>query len=238
MTSTPPPIAGTPFPMASTPSATVTAFVGDRLLLSGPLPAVALAVKAAALQSAAGPILIFDDSSGRVIDLDLRGTSQDIGERLAQPAAITADAGLAGGEQAGQACAPRGRGRPRLGVVAREVTLLPRHWDWLAAQPNGASAALRRLVEQARRTGAADQQRRRAQEAAYRFMLGMGGDLPGYEEGTRALFANDAEKLQRCIGAWPEDIRTHVLRLAFGSGYVTRRKARPGSASGRSPVDR
>lgn len=101
-------------------------------------------------------------------------------------------------------------------MIAREVTLLPRHWDWLAAQQGGASAALRRLVEQARRTGGARQQRRMAQEAAYRFMSAIAGNLAGFEEATRALFADDRRRMEAHMATWPEDIRDHTLRLAWG----------------------
>ena len=86
---------------------------------------------------------------------------------------------------------PRGRGRPKLGVVAREVTLLPRHWDWLNSQSGGASVALRKLVEAARLAGDDKDRTRHAQEAAYRFMTALAGNLPGYEEATRALYAAD-----------------------------------------------
>ena len=108
----------------------------------------------------------------------------------------------------------RGPGRPKLGVVAREVTLLPRHWDWLAAQPGGASVALRRLVEDARRVSASDDRRRAAQEAAYRFMQAMAGDQPGYEDATRALFAGDVARFEERTAAWPEDVREHASLLA------------------------
>lgn len=163
-------------------------------------------------------MLVFDDASGRVIDLDLRGTADEVRQRLAatpppgngryrprQPAAAPVE---------GEEAAPRGRGRPKLGVIAREVTLLPRQWEWLAEQPGGASAVLRRLVDEARRNGAEPQRQRAAQEAAYQFMLAMGGDLPGYEEATRALFAADLARLQQCIEHWPGDIRDYALRLA------------------------
>ena len=123
-----------------------TAFDGERRLASGPLIDVAMAVKAATAAGAEGPLLAFDDATGAVIDLDLRGSRAEIAARLA----------AASGEPSGP---PRGRGRPKLGVVAREVTLAPRHWDWLAAQPGGASAALRRLVEEARRSDGAKDQR-------------------------------------------------------------------------------
>jgi hypothetical protein len=109
----------------------------------------------------------------------------------------------------------RGRGRPKLGVTAREVTLLPRHWDWLATQPGGASVALRRLVETARRSDAA--RARAAQEAAYRFINAVAGNQPGHEEALRALFGNDLDGFAQRIAAWPADVRGYALKLA-GAG--------------------
>ena len=123
-----------------------TAFRGNTLLASGPLAEVAMAVKQALEQGTSEPVLTFDDATGRVIDLDLRGSEADIIARLSPPQPANAPA--------------RGRGRPKLGVVAREVTLLPRHWEWLAAQPGGASVTLRRLVDEARRSGGDKQSRR------------------------------------------------------------------------------
>lgn len=199
-----------------------TAFEGHRLLLSGPLVEVALAVKAAAEKDSSDAILVFDDASGRVVDLDLRGTKADIIGRLARaPQAVpgrnrSASSASESGED--EVSEPKGRGRPKLGVVSREVTLLPRQWEWLAAQPGGASAVLRKLVDAAKRNGRPQEQRRAAQEAAYRFMLAIAGDLPGYEEATRALFADDRAKLEQCITDWAQDVRAHVLRLAFDTG--------------------
>lgn len=195
------------------------AFEGHRLLLSGSLVEVALAVKAASEQDSASTFLVFDDRTGRVIDLDLRGSKADIMERLSQPpqrfAGRYAPRPSSPPPMEEEVSQPRGRGRPKLGVVAREVTLLPRQWEWLAAQPGGASSVLRRLVDEARRNGGALQKRRAAQEAAYRFMLTVAGDLAGYEEATRALFADDRPKLEQQISGWPEDIRAQVIRLAF-----------------------
>jgi hypothetical protein len=111
---------------------------------------------------------------------------------------------------------PRGRGRPKLGVVAREVTLLPRHWDWLATQPGGASVALRKLVEEARRTGGDRDRSRAARDAAYHFMSAMAGNLPGFEEASRALFADDRRRFAGLIAGWPDDVRDHAVKLAFG----------------------
>ena len=178
-----------------------TAFDRERRLASGPLIEVAMAVKAAVVAGAEGPLLVFDDATGAVIDLDLRGSRADIAVRLA----------AAPGEPPGP---PRGRGRPRLGVVAREVTLAPRHWEWLAAQPGGASAALRRLVEEARRSSGPKDRVRLGQEAAYRFMAAMAGDLPGFEEAIRALFAKDRLRFERHVASWPDDVGAYAARLA------------------------
>ena len=202
--------------MTRSPARTCTAFEGHRLLRSGPLVEVALTVKAAMARRPSSAILVFDDPTGRVIDLDLRGTRAEVVERLSRP--TPSGSPPEQGEESPsriEALEPRGRGRPKLGVVSREVTLLPRQWQWLAAQPSGASATLRRLVDEAKRRNGAQQQRHGAQEAAYRFMLAIAGDLPGYEEGTRALFAGDRPRLEKWIADWPADIRAHILHLAF-----------------------
>lgn len=187
-----------------------TAFAGSRRIRSGPLAEVALAIRAAETDLEAGAILVFDDTTGRIVDLDLRGSDADILARLDSPAAQAAERQPVPQHRAS-------RGRPKLGVVAREVTLLPRHWDWLAAQPSGASATLRRLVDDARRREAPQQERRAAQTAAYHFMQALAGDLPGYEEATRALFADDRAGLERMTADWAPDVRAHALHLAFGT---------------------
>ncbi|WP_029004199.1 DUF2239 family protein [Azorhizobium doebereinerae] len=183
-----------------------TAFAGQHRLASGSLLDVALAIRAAQANGTTATLLAFDDASGRVIDLDLRGTTAELAARFDAAPAVDGD---------DPPPSPRSRGRPKLGVVAREVTLLPRHWEWLSAQPGGASVALRRLVEAARRTDAPQQQVRAAQEAAYRFMSAMAGDLPGFEEATRALFAGNRTQLEQETAGWPPDVRAYALRLAF-----------------------
>ena len=187
-----------------------TAFVGHRRLAFGPLAEVAIAIKKTTKPTGTEPILIFDDTSGKSLDIDLRGTDEEILARLPQPASnpetVTAEP---------PASEPRGRGRPRLGVVAREVTLLPRHWDWLAVQPGGASVALRKLVDEARRTGGDRNRQRAARDAAYHFMSAMAGDFKGFEEASRALFADDRRRFGELVAAWPEDVRDHIVRLAF-----------------------
>lgn len=186
-------------------SQTFTAFKGLSRLASGPLFEVALAVQKAEPQ-AAEPIAIFSDATGRAVDLDLRGDERALSARFAEPAAPPP-----GEEPASEE--PRGRGRPKLGVVAREVTLLPRHWEWLNGQPGGASVALRKLVEEARRlSGDRD---RAAREAAYHFMSAIAGNLPGFEEAARALFADNRRRFVSQIAAWPADIRDHLVKLAY-----------------------
>ena len=186
-----------------------TAFEGPRRLAAGGLADVALAVKHAEQRRTAEPILIFSDATGRAIDLDLRGDTEAVLARLAKPAAAGATA------EAASPSEPRGRGRPKLGVVAREVTLLPRHWEWLNTQPGGASVALRKLVEQARRANGDADRNRAARDAAYHFMSAMAGNLSGFEEASRALFADDRRNFMRLIAAWPADIRDHAVNLAY-----------------------
>lgn len=201
-----------------------TAFGGHRRIASGPIPAVALVVKRALESQTVGPILIFDDATGCSIDFDTRGSDEEVVSRLAAATANDDKAKSVSPEQpAGTETPtdePRGRGRPRLGVIPREVTLLPRHWDWLATQPGGASVALRKLVEEARRVGGDKERTRKAQERAYHFMSAMAGDMPGFEEATRALFANDRVKFGEQIAAWPGDVRDYAIRLAFGDGVA------------------
>lgn len=178
------------------------AFLGQCQLASGSRVAVARAAKAALDKGSTEPLLIFGAHDSRPIDIDLRGSADEVVARL--------ESGLPA-----PSVATRGPGRPRLGVVPREVTLLPRHWDWLTAQPGGASAALRRLVEQASRTPDARLQARQAMESADRFMHAMAGDLPGCEEASRALYRGERKRFDTLIGKWPIDIRRHLRKLAI-----------------------
>ena len=195
--------------MSDTSRPHFTAFVGPLRLAAGPLAEVAIAVMQASRRPASPPIIIFSDATGQPIDLDLRGTERDVIARLPKPASPP-DA-----EAEEASAGPRGRGRPKLGVVAREVTLLPRHWEWLGAQPGGASVALRKLVEEARRTNGDADRVRAARDAAYRFRSVMAGNLAGFEEASRALFADDRRRFTGLIAGWPDDIRDHVVQLAF-----------------------
>jgi uncharacterized protein len=189
------------------------AFEGGKRLAAGSLADVAAAVRKRAsqpgFQSGRDAILIFDFATGQRVDLNVRGTEKEVRARYADKpvaALATSDA-----EPAGE---KRGPGRPRLGVVAREVTLLPRHWDWLNAQPGGASVALRKLVEDARRTRGRTDAARARQEATYRFISAIAGDWKNYEEATRALFAGDGARFAAMTEAWPVDVRDHARQLA------------------------
>ena len=179
-----------------------TAFAGTRRVASGSLVEVALQTQAQGLDPGREPVLIFDDVTGEQVDVDWSGTADEVRTRLVpdqepEPA--------------------RGPGRPKLGVVAREVTLLPRHWAWLAEQPGGASVALRKLVENARQEGEGADRARKAREAAYRVLVALGGNLPGFEEASRALFAGDRNRFDAELKAWPPDVRNHVQSLASAS---------------------
>lgn len=178
---------------------TLTAFRGDLLLHSGPAAEVALAVKATSGDDVSS-ILAFDDGTGRQVDFNLRGSEAEIAARLALPAEPAEE--------------PKRPGRPKLGVVPREVTLLPRHWDWLSAQPGGASVTLRKLVDAARGASEAKTSIRQAQQAADRVMLAMLGNQPHYEDASRALYAGNREKFLALTELWPTDPRDYVRRLA------------------------
>src|SRR5450755_1727050 len=183
-----------------------TAFLGTRRIASGDLAEVALKSKQATDRDKWAPLVIFDDVTSQVIEVDFRGTQKDVLRRIAEasPASV----------EAPPEATRRGPGRPKLGVVAREVTLLPRHWDWLASQPGGASVALRKLVEHALRANEGKDRRRRAQETAYRFLSAMAGNEPGFEEAARALFAGKQARFDEIVEPWPIDVRDHARKLA------------------------
>lgn len=193
----------------------LTAFAGQRKVAAGTLHAVAQALKALVLREPEAQILIFDDASGSQVDLNLRGSLEEVLQRLPKPKPSAAAAAQVPDAPDATAAAPvRTAGRPRPGVVAREITLLPRHWDWLATQPGGPSVALRKLVEYAQRGSKAQDAQRQAREAAYKFMSALAGDAPGFEEASRALFAGRQAAFAACVQDWPADVRTHVLQLA------------------------
>ena len=180
------------------PSSQIIAFNEDRCIASGDIVDVAARVKQ--ILSPQSQILLFDLETSRPVEIDFRGSVADVTTRLKN--ALSPEP------------APRGPGRPKLGVVAREVTLLPRHWEWLAAQPGGASVTLRKLIEDARRKTAAKDEARERQESVHRFLSAIAGDKPHYEDALRALYAHDGARFHALIADWPTDVRRHVERLA------------------------
>src|ERR1700676_46263 len=175
---------------------TYTAFVDEACIASGPIVKMLPIVKGRFDQNASDLLLIFEDQSGRQVDFDLRGELNEVMSRALPPR-------------------PRsGPGRPKLGVISREVSLLPRHWDWLAQQPNGGSAGLRRDIDQARKRDPGEQRARLAREAVGRFMSAMAGNLPGYEEASRALYAGSRPRFEDLILHWPHDVRGYIKRQA------------------------
>jgi hypothetical protein len=147
--------------------------------------------------------LVFDAFTSRPVEIDWRGTAQEVADRLAQPFPV----------DTAEVSDKRGPGRPRLGVIPREVTLLPRHWDWLNEQPGGASVALRKLVEGAKRTNQGKDRVRHSQESVHRFMYAMAGNLPDFEEASRAFYARNSKRFAELIRSWPKDIRDHLKKL-------------------------
>ena len=197
-----------------------TAFEGSQCIATGPLNDVALVAKRAVdkwtTSDAPLAVLIFNDATSEVIELDWRGSSDGFAARLAAQAAAmeapTAD-GQPAAETSSSSSSPRGPGRPKLGVVAREVTLLPRHWEWLGTQRGGASVALRKLVEDASRASSVQDRVRRCRAVGYKFMSTMAGHEPGFEEASRALFAGDQSGFFELIAAWPVDVQTHLKKI-------------------------
>ncbi len=186
--------------MSALMSQTFTAFAGTQRIASGPVESLVRRTKAALDRGESRTLLIFDDRTGRQIDFDFSGTEDEVVDRLARHPGL----------ERPEAPPKRGPGRPKLGVVSREVSLLPRHWDWLSNQPGGMSGALRRLVDEARKKDAGPERSRKARDAASRFMWTMAGNLENFEEASRALYRDDLDGLRTLIARWPEDIRAHV----------------------------
>lgn len=189
----------------------VIAFVGHHRIAAGPLSEVVLEAHPWTSRLDSGPVLVFDDVTSQPVEVDFRGSAADAANRLLADSAVTdVPSEATGGENAAE---KRGPGRPKMGVVAREVTLLPRHWEWLNQQSGGASVALRKLVEDARKTHADRDRKRQAAEAVHRFLHALAGDLPQFEEVTRAFHTGDFPRMTELMTGWPEGVREHVERL-------------------------
>jgi hypothetical protein len=180
-----------------------SAFEGDRLLHQGPLEEVILKVKRRADKAHQASFLIFSDETGKTMDFNFRGSETEVLKRL-EPFQSSSEVSITN----------PGPGRPKLGVVSREVSLLPRHWEWLATQEGGASSTLRRLVEEAKKKSASGSEIKKAQERTYKFISVMAGDREGYEEALRALYRRDKKTFTALISDWPADIRKHAVSLS------------------------
>ncbi len=185
---------------------TFTAFAGQRQIETGDIQTTLAAAKRRLDAGESATLLVFEDQTGAQIDFDWRGTVEDVLGRLSQHPMFL--------EAPSEDKTRVGPGRPKLGVISREVSLLPRHWQWLETQSGGISGALRRLVDEARKKQPAKEEAHRQRDAISRFMWAMAGDFPGFEEASRALFADDADQFRERIREWPEDIRSHLTRLA------------------------
>jgi uncharacterized protein len=183
------------------PQPAYTVFAENRLIASGPLPFVLASTKQY-MASNTSQILFFNDETGKTEDFDMTGSVEEVVARHTRISGRT------------------GPGRPKLGVVGREISLLPRHWDWLEEQPNGASAAIRRLIDEARKREPGTQRERRMRDATARFMWAMAGDLPNFEEATRALYADDAKRMAELMSAWPLDVSNHILSRVHAAASV------------------
>jgi len=199
---------------------TYTAFAGDRRVVAGDLKTVVLGVKQRIDRGEPSTVLVFDDHDGSQIDFDLRGTPDEVLARLAAYPGLMPDAARRAGP-----------GRPKLGVVCREVSLLPRHWTWLEQQPGSISVALRKLIDDARRRGQGKQLARTVRDGASKFMWAMAGNLPNFEEASRALFASDHARFKGLIHDWPVDIRDYLERRVDACARLEREATDASSAS-------
>jgi len=177
-----------------------TLFEGFRMVGTGSLAQMAQEARRISESGSTLRLALFNDVTGRTVDWDL-GDGTPLPVPLCSP--------TAGADEETPPKRP-GPGRPALGVVSREVSLLPRHWEWLNSQPNGASGTLRMLVEEARKKNAARDAARAMRDAIHQFLWEMAGDLEGFEEATRAFFAKDYERYFHLTSHWPEDIKKYV----------------------------
>ncbi|RZG86913.1 DUF2239 family protein [Acinetobacter venetianus] len=173
-------------------STTYTAFSGDHYLASGEMMELILKIKQ--LQETTENILIFNDQTGRQTDFDYTGSEQEIRERYAEPEPT------------------KKVGRPKLGVISREITLQKKHWDWLDQQSASASAIIRKLIDKELDDPNSESNKMLAKQATDRFMLAMLGNMPNYEEATRALYQGDREVFLKMIQDYPKDLKKYLIQ--------------------------
>jgi hypothetical protein len=186
-----------------------TAFLGHSSLAEGGLEAVVGAAKLAVDEGIQERLAIYRDEDARVLDFDFRGSVEEVLGRLGRHPIVGAEV---------EPPKPRGPGRPKLGVVSREITLLPRHWDWLKEKRGGASATLRRLVDDARKVDSGENGDKEIQGRVYAFISDLASDLPAFEEVSRALFAGEYGRMTELAGDWPKDVRAYLTKLLGREG--------------------
>jgi len=189
-------------------TASFAAFAGHEMIAQGLIEEVALRAKQRVDTDETVRVAIYNDETCRAVDIDYRGSDEEVVARLSTHPMLAPPA-----QQPAQPAERRGPGRPKLGVVSREISLLPRHWDWLGQQRGNASATLRRLVDEARKHDEGRDQARQTHEAIHRFLWDMAGDFPYFEEVCRVLDQRDYARLDRLIDEWPRDVRRYVRRL-------------------------
>ncbi len=189
---------------------TFTAFYGNTQIATGLLAdmlskTTSFLQEKQASRNDSETLLIFNERTGGQIDFDLRGSIEDILER---------------------ALPKRSAGRPKLGVTSREITLLPRHWQWLESQAKSASASLRLLVEEAMKQDGGEADIKKNLAVTDRIMMTMAGDLAHFEEASRALNQRNVERFEDSVASWPEDIKQYLLKRMYSSlkPHATERK--------------
>ncbi len=177
-----------------------SSFIGDRHLFTGDLKGMLSQTHAYISRHGEEGLLIFDNFSGRQIDYNFRVSLEELLGKELPPTP------------------KKGPGRPRLGVVCGEISLLPRHWDWLQRQRQSASATIRRLIEAAMKEASPEEKTREAIDAAGKFLWTMAGNLSDFEEASRALYAQKWHILDAITAAWPEDIAKHLNMMLKATG--------------------
>jgi|TARA_B110000879_G_scaffold21779_1_gene27840 hypothetical protein len=179
-------------------SESVFAFAGEKLIAEG----LTVEVKGK-IQNLVDRqnVLVFDQDNGRQISLIF---DQESASELSS-------------SSEGRPALKNKPGRPKLGVVGREITLLPRHWEWLDGQRGGASATLRRLIDQCRAENMGQDMIRLAQDSTNRFIYAIAGNLSNFEEAVRALYGNNPDRFAECMRLWPADIRKCTKHYSDGA---------------------
>lgn len=165
-----------------------TAFRGDTRIITDSLFNVALALQKQSEMN----VLVFNDQTGQQIDLDLSGSEDDLKQRYTEVEYV------------------KKVGRPKLGVISREITLQQKHWNWLDQQSSSASAVIRKLIDKELNDPSSESNIMLAKQAIDHFMLAMLGNMPNYEEATRALYQGNKSHFLALIHNYPKDLKVYL----------------------------